>query len=346
MKRKHQELLHHLCKPGIVAFLVSGMVLSNLAIPAYAQQAALPPVNAVNTSSLTATGLEKFDFFYAGEAKQRRMFIIKKGKIAWSYVDTAGKGEISDAILMKNGNVLFAHQYGVTLLNERKEVLWHHEAPAGFEIHTAQLIGKDHVVFVQNGKPAKVCVMNIKTNRLVKEFAIPFKSGTHGQIRHARLTAAGTLLIAHMDLGKICEYDIEGKTVSSMDVPGVWSAVPLKNGHMLVTGNQGVRELTSTGELLWDCRLSAIADYKITSPQLAVRLSDGHTLINNWFDEWGTKKGVDGLPVQAIEVTPDLKAVWALSAWTGAVNLGPSTTIQIISKQTDEVKGNHFGYLK
>jgi hypothetical protein len=34
-------------------------------------------------------------------------------------------------------------------------------------------------------------------------------------------------------------------------------------------------------------------------------------------------------PVQAIEVTPDKKIVWALRGWTAPTDLGPSTTIQI-----------------
>jgi hypothetical protein len=33
--------------------------------------------------------------------------------------------------------------------------------------------------------------------------------------------------------------------------------------------------------------------------------------------------------VQAIEVTPDKKIVWALRAWTAPADLGPSTTFQI-----------------
>ncbi|MEO6979768.1 MAG: hypothetical protein ABI113_15375, partial [Mucilaginibacter sp.] len=186
---------------------------------------------------LPGKGLRQFDFFYAGEAKSRNMYIVHAGKISWSYIDAVGKGEISDAVLLSNGNVLFAHQFGVTLINREKKVLWNYDAPEGFETHTAQPIGTDHVVFVQNGNPAKVVVMNIKTNKIEKEFVLPFKSGTHGQIRHARLTEAGTLLVAHMDLGKVCEYDINGKQLLSIDVPGIWSAVPLKNGNILVSSN-------------------------------------------------------------------------------------------------------------
>ena len=79
----------------------------------------------------------QFDFFYAGEAKTRNMYIVRNGKIAWSYIDTTGRGEISDAVLMANGDVLFAHQYGVTLINRSKKVLWKYHAPEGFETHTA-----------------------------------------------------------------------------------------------------------------------------------------------------------------------------------------------------------------
>jgi hypothetical protein len=293
---------------------------------------------------LSGNGLAYFDFFYAGEAKSRNMYIVKQGKITWSYIDTVGRGEISDAILMKNGNVLFAHQYGVTLINRDKKILWQYMAPDGFEVHTAQPIGKKYVVFVQNGNPCKVIVANLVTNVIEKQFVIPFKSGTHGQIRHARLTSKGTLLIAHMDLGKIIEYDIDGKQLLSMSVPSPWSAVELKNGHILTVSNLNfVKEFSRSGETLWDCNLRDIAGYKITNPQLALRLSNGNTLINNWFNQWDGKLDNDNLPVQAIELTPDRKVVWALRSWKFPADLGPSTTIQLLDRKSDEQIGTFFG---
>jgi len=298
-------------------------------------------------AKLPGKGLKQFDFFYAGEGKSRNMYIIKKGSIAWQYIDTAGKGEISDAILMANGNILFAHQFGITLIDQHKNVLWHYDAPDGFETHTAQLIGQDHVVFVQNGNPAKVFVMNIHTNKVEKEFAIPFKSGTHGQIRHARLTDAGTLLVAHMDLGKVCEYDINGKQLSSIDVPGVWSAVPLKNGNILASSNNNfVREITRNGDVVWDYNLAEVQGYKLSNPQLAVRLPNGNTIINNWFNQWSGTPDPNNLPLQAIEVTPAKKIVWALRAWAPPVNLGPSTTIQVLNSPDNTTEDVHFGDVK
>ncbi len=296
---------------------------------------------------LPGNGLKQFNFFYAGEGKTRNMHIVKNGKITWSYIDTSGKGEISDAVLMKNGDILFAHQFGITLINHDKKVLWNYNTPEGFETHTAQLIGKDHVVFVQNGNPAKVFVMNIKTNKVEKEFPIPFKSGTHGQIRHARLTDSGTLLIAHMDLGKVYEYDINGKQLLSLDVPGVWSAVPLKNGHILVTSTQKfVRELTRNGTIVWEYLLDEVPGYTIKNLQLSIRLANGNTLINNWFNQWNDSLVINNLPVQAIEVTPDKKIVWALRSWKDPANLGPSTTIQLLDNANSINENVHFGDIR
>src|SRR5206468_2663899 len=103
---------------------------------------------------LPGRGLAQHDVFYTGEAKLERMFIIRNGEIVWSYTHD-GKGEISDAILFPNGNILFAHQYGVTEVTAEKKVVWNLDAPANTEIHTAQPIDADRIWYIQNGIPAK-----------------------------------------------------------------------------------------------------------------------------------------------------------------------------------------------
>src|SRR5665647_200244 len=60
-------------------------------------------------ADLPGKGLAQHEFFYAGEQKQHQMFIIKHGRVVWSYVDANSKGEISDAVMLSNGNILFAH---------------------------------------------------------------------------------------------------------------------------------------------------------------------------------------------------------------------------------------------
>lgn len=292
--------------------------------------AADPSIPAV----LPGKGLAQYDFFYAGEAKEEKMFIVRDGRISWNYTHN-GKGEISDAVLQPNGNILFAHQYGITEVSADKKVLWNHDAPPNTEIHTAQPYGMNSVWFVQNGNPPKFIVINKSTGAIEKEFVLPVGNpdSIHGQFRHARMTDAGTLLVSHMDMGKAVEYDLTGKELWSVAVPGIWSARQLKNGNILVASNQKfVRELNRKGEIVWEWKPGDTPEYKMSNLQLATRLPNGNTLINNWFNQWSGKLDPATAEVQAIEVTPGKKVVWALRSWDDPVNLGPATTIQILPK--------------
>jgi hypothetical protein len=329
MKKLHRPLI-----------LVASLLASSPLAPAQSAKspAASQPVATTNAlpapAILPGDGLAQHDFFYAGEAKEERMFIVRGGKIVWEYTHPA-QGEISDATLLPNGNVLFAHQHGVTEITAGKEVVWNHEAPANTEIHTAQPFGPDSVWFIQNGDPAKFIVINKTSGRTENEFVLPVGNpqGTHGHFRHARMTDAGTLLVAHMDLGKVVEYDLSGKALWSLPVPGIWSATPLQNGNILVASNHRfVRELTRQGEIVWEWTPKDTPDYKMSNLQLATRLPNGNTLINNWFNQWNGQVDPAGAEVQAIEVTPDKKVAWALRAWTPPADLGPATTIQILDQ--------------
>lgn len=298
-----------------------------LAAPLFAQDAAMAP------AVLPGNGLAQHDFFYAGEQKQHQMYIVRKGKVAWRYIVPDSKGEISDAVLLSNGNILFAHQFGVTLITPDKKVLWHYDAPAGTEVHTAQPIGTKHVVFIQNGDPALLRVVNIATNQTAREFALPTGNpkSVHGHFRHARLTPAGTILVAHMDNKKVAEYDSHGKELWSYAIESPWSAVRLPNGNTLITTNKKlVIEVDSKGQTVWQLSQDDIPGYKIAGFQIATRLPNGNTLVNNWVNQWSSTVDPANTPVQALEITPAKTVIWALRSWTDPANLGPATTLQLL----------------
>jgi hypothetical protein len=329
-------------KQPLVVTLITGLLLARVAAPG---QEAKPADKPIVPAVLPGKGLAQHDFFYAGEARTRDMYIVRAGQVAWSYNDATGRGEISDAVLLSNSNILFAHQFGVTLITPDKKVLWNYNAPTNCEIHTAQPIGTNHVIFIQNGPEPRLFVANLATGKMELELPLPIGNpkSTHGQFRHARLTDAGTYLVAHMDLGKVAEYDETGKQVWSAAAPGVWSAVRLKNGNTLVCG-KGVREINSKGETVWQFTSADVPDYKFDSLQIATRLPNGNTLINNWVNQWNGKINPDTAPVQALEITPDKKVVWALRSWSSS-NLGPSTTIQLLDEPA--VPENvHFGSIQ
>ncbi|MES2922132.1 MAG: hypothetical protein V4819_11330 [Verrucomicrobiota bacterium] len=284
------------------------------------------------------------DFFYAGENKVHDMYLVKKGEIVWSYHNHDSRGEISDAVLLSNGSVLFAHQFGITLLSSEKKVLWKLDAPPGTEIHTAQPIGRERIVYVQNGPEPKCVVLNIVTGKTEREFPLQVGNlkSVHGHFRHARLTAAGTLLVAHMDGGKVSEYDEHGKELWTTKFPGPWAASRLPDGNTLITSPKIVREVNPKGETVWECGHADLLDHKIHGFQIATRLPNGNTLVNNWINPWSDKIDPATAPAQALEITPEKKIVWVLRAWDAPNNLGPATTIQLLDTPS-RPEDAHFG---
>lgn len=296
-------------------------------------------------NTLPGNDLARHDFLYAGESKDRKIFLVRGGKIVWSYEDPAGRGEISDAVLLSNGNILFAHQYGVTEITPEKKVVWNYDVPAGHEVHTAVPIGNDRVLYIQNGDPALLRVVNIRSGAIEKELTLLTKvpASVHGQFRHARLTPNGTLLVAHMDLNKVVEYDATGKELWSFPAKGAWSVTPLEGGNVLITDSVGVREVTRRGDTVWAFTPQDVPAYRFDSLQQAWRLPSGNTVVNNWINVWSASAKPDTL--QAIEVTPEKKVVWALRSWTPPMDLGPATTFQFLDGQT-RVEDVHFGDIR
>ncbi len=301
----------------------------------------------LSPSQLPGKGLAQHDFLYAGESHDRKIFIVRHGKIVWSYDDPAGKGEISDAVMLSNGNVLFAHQFGVTEITPEKKVVWNYDVPAGHEVHTAIPIGTERVLFIQNGDPAVICVVNTVTNATEKEITLRVKHpvSVHGQFRHARLTDRGTLLVAHMELNKVVEYDSDGDELWLFPAEGPWGVTPLANGNVLITDRQGVREITRRGDSVWSFKPVDAPAYRFANMQQAWRLPNGDTVLNNWVNEWDKSSVDKAETIQAIEVNPSKQIVWALREWTPPVDLGPATTIQFLDVPSAP-EDVHFGPIR
>ena len=287
----------------------------------------------LSAQEVVDNSLSRHNFFYAGQSKQRRMFIVKDGQVTWAYKDQLKRGEISDAVLMRDGHILVAHQYGVAEVTQDGNTVWQYAAPEGTEIHTIQPIGKNHVVFVQNGKPAKAVIMAIPSTTIVREFELPTspKGSVHGQFRNARLTSRGTLLVANMSMGCIHEFTSDGKEVDRWGGFLPWSVQEMpKSGNLLITGRKGkIQEINRQGVTVWEMNTT---DYGITQPQKTVRLKNGGHIVNNWYNEWNkTPMDTANAPVQAIEIDKSGKKVWELCAWKNP-DLGPSTTIQLLDE--------------
>ncbi len=298
---------------------------------------------------LPGKGALNHPFLYAGEWDTRKpnaqsIFIVKDGKIAWQYTinikaDRGGNQEFDDATLLADGNIIFSSMAGAGMVSPEKKIVWEYKAPVGSEVHSIQSIGKDRVLLMRNGtgaNPAQAMIFNTATNTLEKAIPIPTTVTTvHGQFRHIRMTSNSTILVPHMSENKVVEYDLEGKALNTIQVTSPWSAVPLKNGNILITSNKNfVREVNPKGETVWEFTQADAPEYKLINTQTAYRLANGNTVISNWC---AGKNDYTNWPdtVQFIEVTPDKKVVWALREWKDPLDLGPSTSIQFLDEPGD-----------
>src|SRR5436190_18059831 len=208
-----------------------------------ATKAAATTASVQPLKNLPGVGLNQHPFLYCGESDKRKavqtLNLVRDGALAWSYDLSNEKDQLSDCWTLANGNVLFARTFGATEVNPDKQRVWNYDAPAGTEIHSVQPIGTDKVLIAQCGNPAKLIVMNKKTSQAEKEVTIPTNSPelpSH-QFWHARMTATGTFLVPHRDIGKVAEYDSSGNMIWSVVAPGSWAAVRLKNGNTLISGD-------------------------------------------------------------------------------------------------------------
>lgn len=286
------------------------------------------------------------------------MYMVKGGKVVWDFDDPQASGEISDAVLMSDGHILIAHQHGIKEIDKNKRVLWSMDAPRGYEIHSIQPIGRNKVLYVQCGDPLEAVVMEIPSKKELRRIPLPYNNGgSHGQMRNMRLTRRGTMLLASFQYGGVVEYDAHGKELQRWDCPGCWGVEELKNGNILVATNRNyVREFNRKGEVVWEWNWKERGPLslvnidgqlrEIISGQKAHRLPNGNTMITNWQNPWSRELSDPAYPaIQAIEVNPQGDVVWQLRSWQQPANLGPSTTIQLLSEPVDRKK-LYFGDIR
>jgi len=215
-----------------------------------------------------------------------------------------------------------------------KKVVWRYDCSKApginhTEIHTCQPIGLDRVMFVVNGLPPKLMVVNIKTNAVEVEHALPFTqppnpNGIHGEFRRTRVTAQGTYLVPVFGMGYVVEYDKKFNEIWNYKIRSPWAAIRLKNGNTLITDEADslTREVNPKGETVWEfnTRKDLPVEYQFSSaPQSCTRLANGDTIF--------TSRGDNGKGPQLIEVTPNKKVVWVLQDWK---DLGSATAVQIL----------------
>jgi hypothetical protein len=273
-------------------------------------------------TDLPGDGLARHPMVYIGEG-DNTIYVVDHGKVVWTYQTGLGN-ELDDVWLMTNGHLLFTRMSYVEIVTPDKKVVWHRDAAPGTEIHAAQPLGRDKVMLVENGTPARLLVINIKSGKTEVDHAIPDAGPVvHPQFRRARVTAAGTYLLPFLEMNKVVEYDKHFTPIWTYEIPSPWAAIRLRNGNTLITDEKDrlAREVNRRGETVWEYSLKTDLPASLVMPgsQSNVRLANGNTVI--------CSRGGNGAGLQLLEVTPEKQVVWALHDWK---TLGPATAVQML----------------
>lgn len=306
-------------------------------VPAMSPAEAEAPVgrwtNGITPGNLPGIGLAQHPMLYAGE-NYNKMFLINNGQVIWTY--STGKGfEYDDVWMLSNGNILFTRMQYLAEITPDKKVVWRYDCNNSTntdhtEVHGCQPIGLDKVLFVLNGLPPKLMVVNIRTGAVEVEHNLPFiqppaVKNIHGEFRRVRYTAQGTYLVPFLTMSNVVEYDKNFNEVWSYKIRSPWAAIRLQNGNTLITdeGDNLSREVNLRGETVWEFKNTDLpAEYRFaTAPQSCTRLANGDTI----FCSRGNV--ANGKGPQLVEVTPDKKVVWVLQDWK---TLGSASTVQIL----------------
>jgi len=276
---------------------------------------------------LPGNGMSQHPMLYIGEG-YNKILLVNDGKIVWTY-STGSGWEYDDVWMLSNGNILFSRMQYVAEVTPNKQVVWRYDAPAGTEIHTCQPIGLNKVLFVLNGLPPKLMVVDVKTNKVEVQHELPAPSTTdaktiHAQFRRVRYTPQGTYLVPFLEMGQVVEYDKEFKEIWKYPIKSPWAAVRLQNGNTLITDENDIltREVNPQKETVWEITPGDLPEaYRYINSQSATRLANGNTIL--------CSRGGDGKGPQLVEITPDKKVVWVLWDWA---NFGPATAVQILDE--------------
>jgi hypothetical protein len=288
--------------------------------------------NGITPDNLPGNGLAQHPMLYAGE-NYNKMFIVRDGKVIWTY--STGKGyEYDDVWMLSNGNILFSRMQYVAEVTPEKKVVWRYDCsndpgPKHTEIHGCQPIGLDKVLFVMNGLPPKLMVVNIGTGAVEVEHELPFvqppnPKNIHGEFRRIRFTAQGTYLVPFLGMNEVVEYDKAFREIWSYKINSPWAAIRLKNGNTLITDERDslTREVNPKGETVWEFKSSDLPEACrfASAPQTCTRLANGNTI-------FCSRGAAGGKGPQLVEITPDKKVVWVLQDWK---TLGSASAVQIL----------------
>jgi outer membrane protein assembly factor BamB len=185
-----------------------------------------------------------------------------------------------------------------------KKIVWKYTAKGEFQSCQRLDNGNTVIGFCSASKVLEVD----KEGKEVIEFKVNSKvKNSHKIMRRVRKGSDGLYYVAHHGDGFCRVYDKTGKQLREIEhYKGFcYSAIPLKNGNVLLSGKELMKIVNPKNEIVWSIKPSDIPKAKIFSFCGAHILDNGNIVVSNWLGH-----GKDGKGSPIVEISPDKKVVW------------------------------------
>jgi len=227
-----------------------------------------------------------------------------EGKIVWNHPAKRPQ----DVWMLPSGNILFSHLQGATEVTADKKVAWSYSVPETSEVHATQPLPDGRILVAESG-PMQILEID-RAGEVQKTVKLTTTcTRTHGQMRCARKTAAGTYIVGQYSEKVVREYDAQGKTVKEWQHPNAFGGIRLPDGGTLCACGDAHRivEFDKDGNIAWEVTENDLPKNPIRFAAGLQRLPNGNTLICNWGGH-----GHVGEQPQIVEISRDKKVVGEL----------------------------------
>jgi len=254
---------------------------------------------------LTVSVSAKYKFIAADTGTKEVFIVDENGKKVWTY-KSPGKPE--DVSFLKNGNILLCTKNKVMEMTMDKKVVF--EFSRTGELHSAQRLA-DGNTLIGHTSEGKVYLVSPK-GEVIKEVKTTYETkNKHRIFRRIRQTEEGKIYAAHHGDGVCRVYDQSGKVLNTLKhySDRCFSATPLTNDRVLLTGLDKVKIVNLKNEVLWEIDIKEIPDSKVLSLTSAKMLENGNILVTNWMGHHRKLIKKKGYP-SIVEISPEKKVVW------------------------------------
>lgn len=232
----------------------------------------------------------------------RVLLLSPKGEVVWEHK----AGNVHDAWLLPNGNVMFADG-NITEVTRDHQVVFEYkpEIQKGGGAYSCQRLPNGNTVVGENASGRVVEVD--KDGKVVFSFMTRYGStDDHHHMRMVRKLANGNYLVSHSQANIVREYKPDGTTAWEIKAKALaFAAVRLPNGNTLSSTLNQVTEYDPNGKEVWEFKNTDIPGVTIRNITGIQVLPNGNLVMGCYsaYDKEGQGTGM-------LEITRDKKLVW------------------------------------